>query len=136
MTKERICQITMNIKHISSFNMDFIFLYTVDRKKLKVLYLKLFWRLLKPYCLLQHFFLLRIHGQTMGRENDKWARAQSFAGMILNYKQSCHSESIVLPESLQTIAHCVKYILPFSLPLFFPSHFCGNTSRRSILSPL
>lgn len=60
--------------------------------------------------------------------------------MALNYIQSCHLESIVLPGCWQTSAQCVDCILPFSflIRFFFPRFRVKqhNHSGPFIISPV
>lgn len=76
----------------------------------------------------------------MNRENDKWGWGLCFTGMMLNYIQSCHLESIVLPECWQTSAQCVDCILPFSFLICFSSPILRvtqhNHSEPFIISPV
>lgn len=57
----------------------------------------------------------------MNRENDKWRTGLCSTGMMPNYIQSCHLESIVLPECQQTSAQCVDCIRPFFYLICFSS---------------
>lgn len=57
---------------------------------------------------------------------------------MLNYIQSCHLESIVLPECWQTSAQCVDCILPLSFLICFFPHSRVTTHNHSepfIISP-
>lgn len=76
----------------------------------------------------------------MNRENDKWGWGLCFTGMMLNYIQSCHLESIVLPECWQTSAQCGDCILPFSFLICFSSPILRvtqhNHSEPFIISPV
>lgn len=48
---------------------------------------------------------------------------------MVNYIQSCHLESIVLPECWQISAQCVDWILPFSFLICFSSHILRVTQH-------
>lgn len=57
----------------------------------------------------------------MNRENNKWGQDLCSTGMMVNYIQSCHLESIVLSECWQISAQCVDWILPFCFLICFSS---------------